>query len=247
VPVIPSQRSKAHVGDAIVLDLGDLKRQGDEMLDRARREAERIVEEARRERERLIEGAAEKGRAEGFERGRVEGLEQGRAEGKAEAMAQHSPELNELIDRWTEALAQFENDRSILLSRAMDNVVLFAVEFAKRITKRAVGESGESAKRQLKAALGTVLNPTRIVIRVHPDDRQVIDDALPELMSCLDGLEHAELLTDPELTPGSCVLRSGAQEVDADIQRQIDRLVETVLPAGAMDDGGSRRAIDDAA
>ena len=247
MPMIRKEYAQKYSRDAIVLDLGDLQRQGEAIIEQARRKADEIVASAERKRNLLIEGAAQFGRSEGFEQGMTEGLNAGRTEGQAEALAERAPELAVLTDRWTEAIDQFEADRVQLLNQAMDSVLRFAVEFAQRVTKRAIELDDKAACAQLDAALGMLLRPTRVVIAVHPDDREVIDEALPDLLAKFDEIEHAELLTDEELTPGSCVVRSGAEEVDADIQRQIDRLVDAVMPGSATAAEGAGNALDNAA
>jgi len=238
--MISKENAPAYTRGAIVLDLGDLQRQGDVIIAQAKRKADEIIESAKRQRERLLEGAAQYGRTEGYAEGMAEGLEEGRAQGRSEALAQRAPELAVLTDRWTEALDRFESDRLLLLNQAMDSVLEFTVQFARRVTKRAVELDDQAACAQLEAALAMLLHPSRVVIAVRGDDRGVIDAALPALLEKFDEIEHAELVTDDGLTPGSCVVRSGSEQVEADIQRQIDRLVELVLPGrseGAREPG----------
>jgi len=57
--------------EAIVLDLGDLRRQAADLRAAAEATAERIVDEARRQAKALTDGAAERGHAEGLERGKA--------------------------------------------------------------------------------------------------------------------------------------------------------------------------------
>lgn len=247
MPMIRKEQATAYSRDAIVLDLGDLQKQGDLIIEAAKRKADEIVESAKRQRDRLLEGAAEHGKAQGFEQGKALGLEEGRAEGKAEALAESAPELTALSDRWTEAIDRFETERLLLLNQAMDSVLEFATEFAQRVTKRSITLDPEAACAQLEAALKMLLHPSRIVIVVHPDDRELVDEAMPMILLKFDEIEHAELLTDELLTPGSCVIRSGAEEVDADIQKQIDRLVDAVLPAKPAVEGGTDKPLEDAA
>lgn len=245
--MIRKEHAQAISRGAIVLDLGDLQRQGDAIIEQAKRKADEIIKSAKRQRERLLEGAANYGRTEGFAQGKIDGMNEGRAEGKAEAIAQWAPTLAELTDRWTEALSNFESERILLQNQAIDSVLDFATVFAQRVTKRAIELDPEAACAQLDAAMGMLLHPTRVVIVVHPDDHEVIDAALPALLEKFDEIQHAELLTDEALTHGSCVIRSGAEEIDADVQRQIDRLVDAVLPGRQRSTDQSDKPLEDAA
>jgi len=245
--LISKEHATAASQGAIVLDLGDLQKQGEAMIARAQREADEIVASAKAERERILAGANETGHAEGFERGQAEGHAAGLAQGQAEALAERAPELAELTDRWVEALGQFESDRLLLLNQAADSVLEFATMFAQRVTKRAIELDGAAATAQLEASLALLLRPSRVVILVHPDDRALIDEALPAMLHKFDEIEHAELLADESLTPGSCLVRSGSEEVDADINRQIKRLVDAVLPGAEPVAEDSGEAFEDAA
>ncbi len=56
---------------AVVLDLGDLKNQGESLLNQASAESERIISEAHMESQRLIDEAAGNGHEEGLQCGIV--------------------------------------------------------------------------------------------------------------------------------------------------------------------------------
>ncbi len=233
--LIRSAIAKDQTRSAIVLDLGDIQRQGEALRDEAQREAERIVEEARRERERLISDARdvglEQGRTEGLERGRAEGIEQGRAE----AMEAGRGEIEGLIQSWGDALDAFEFARDSLLVGARADVLRLALAIAERVVKRVVEAAPDVVEEQLEEALKIVLNPTRLVIRVHPEDRAVAGDVAPRLMERLHGAAHCDLVDDDGLPRGSCVVRTERGEVDARIDTQLERLIGALAPAAVKD------------
>ena len=71
--VIKSQNAQTLLKDAVVLDLGDLRRQAAERQEEAQAQARRIVAQAQDEAHRLTAGA----HAKGFEQGMREGLAKG--------------------------------------------------------------------------------------------------------------------------------------------------------------------------
>ena len=93
--------------DAIVLDLGDLQRQAGEIVTSAKAQAAMIAVQARAERERIVAGAAETGRAQGFEAGKQEGYKAGVAEGRAAAIAEMKERLGKLEAAWGTAPNRF--------------------------------------------------------------------------------------------------------------------------------------------
>lgn len=216
---------------AIALDLGDLRRQGEAIIARAQEQASVIVAQARAQREDLLRGAEAQGRAQGLEVGRREGLEQGRAQGRTEALAQQREALTSLHAAWSGALDQFERTRGMLLEDAREDVVRLAVSLAERIVKRAIALDPSLVISQVEATLAILAQPTRATILVHPDDEPLVREAMPQIASRLANARDAALATDAGLSRGSCVVRTqGGGVLDAEVVRQLERICEALLP-----------------
>jgi flagellar biosynthesis/type III secretory pathway protein FliH len=254
--------AKTLARDAMVLDLGDLTRQAEQIRARARAESELILAQARAERERIVAGAAEEGRVEGMARGLEEGRLEGHAAGRDAAMAEYSQALGALNESWSLALAEFERKREEMLAGARQDVLHLALRIGEMVTKRAIEARPEVVVDQLAAVLDVVLRPTGLVVAAHPDDLPLLQAALPALGARIQGSSHIRLVGDPSLERGSCVAgvhRTGTGEeeaqgggegdgassvvpwsggrgsqIDASIATQLQRIVEALLPGAAM-------------
>jgi flagellar biosynthesis/type III secretory pathway protein FliH len=225
--------------DAVVLDLGDLRAQAAAIRRRAEEEAQRIAREAKEERERIVAGARE----EGFERGRAEGLEQGlregREAGRREALEQNTERIEALTNAWEAALGDFERSRDALRRDAREDVLRLALRLSEKVAKRAIEVDERAASRQVEAALEMALASERMTIRIHPEDRVAIEADLPAIAARVGGGSEATLVEDASLPRGSCVVRTERGEVDGNIDHQIARLVDALLPLGRSDDAGA--------
>ncbi|GJQ28177.1 MAG: hypothetical protein HBSAPP03_00610 [Phycisphaerae bacterium] len=219
---------------AIVLDLGDLTRQGEQMLAKARRDAAMIVEQASQERARLLAGAREEGFARGLAEGREEGRREGLEAGKAAALAAHAASLRVLEQSWGTALEAFVADRERLLLDAKADVVRLALAIATRVTRRTYAHDPTVIGALLEGALSLIAKPTRLVVRVCPADEPLAREAIPGLRTALSRVEHIDVIADPSLARGSCVVgtREGG-EVDASIGVQLDRIARALVPEDA--------------
>jgi flagellar assembly protein FliH len=223
--------------DAVVLDLGDLKRQADSIRARARAEAELILAQARAEREKILAGAAEQGKAAGYAAGLEEGCAAGSAQGRAAAVAEIKPVLAALEQAWSASLQEFVGARQTLLAEARHDVLRLAVRMGELVTKRVLELNPAAVADQLAAVLALILRPTRLIVAVHPDDVPILRESLPDLASRFEAAAHVELQNDPSLDRGSCIVRCapdgrfGAGEIDASIQTQLERIIETLLPS----------------
>lgn len=228
---------------AVALDLGDLRRQGEMVVAAAQRQASDVLARAAEERKRLIADASRLGRTEGLTEGLAEGHRLGAEQGRTAALAENAELLRRIEAGWSAALADFEARRTAMVADARRDLVRLAVLLAERITKRAIATDPSIVTTQLESVLTMVLRPTRLLVRVHPDDKALVAQALPGLMSRFTTAQHIELIAEPTLDRGSCVVRladsqggSGmgiGGELDASIGTQLQRIAEALLPDAA--------------
>lgn len=248
--------------EAVVLDLGDLRRQGDALIAQARARAETIVRDAEHERDRIVAGAAERGHAEGLARGEEEGRRRGEEAGRLAALEAQSAQIRSLIERWTRAVEQFERDRAGLLEGAQRDVVRLGMLIGERVTKRVIQTDPSVASEQVASALGLVLRPTGVVVAVNPEDRGLVERTLPGLTERLGGSAHVRLVADAAISRGSCVVRcagagpggeggggsvggggNAGGEIDATVETQLRRIAELIVPDESRGgSGGSARS-----
>ncbi len=228
--VIKSADSHLLARSAIVLDLGDIRRQAEDMERHARDKVKSTISEAQRERERILNGAAEEGAAKGYSEGLARGTEEGRAQGREEALAESRPRLDALAGAWESALAKFETERERMLQLARSETMAFAAGVAERVTRRMIEQNPEVVKDVLGAALALTIRPTRLIIEAHPDDLAMVEEAAPGLVARLAASAHSETLARGDLTRGSIVVRTMEGMIDASIETQIERILDATLP-----------------
>lgn len=234
--------------DAIVLDLGDVQRQAQLIMDQARRRAEEIVAEAKAERARLVAGGAEEGRAAGMAKGLEEGRRSGAEQGRGAALQERKAGLETLEKRWTEALAGLEAERDRMLTEARADVLRLALQLASKVVKRRIEIDPGVVVDQIDAVLQLVARPTELLVSVHPEDRLVAEAALPGLMARFQSVRHIELRPDATLARGSCVATTraraeggaaggsaGGGEIEASVDAQLERMTRLLLPDAAPD------------
>ena len=102
--VIKSQNAQTLLKDAVVLDLGDLRRQAAALQQASQAQARRIITQAQEEAARLTSNAHakgfEQGLREGLDKGTQQGLAEGRKQGHAQALEQTSAQLQQIQQAW---------------------------------------------------------------------------------------------------------------------------------------------------
>ena len=246
MPLIKNNRAEHLSDSAIVLNLGDLSQEAKRIIAEARAEADRIVAEATEKADAMIAGASDRGFNIGKETGLTEGREQGREEAHREAMEEFSEQFQSVTDSWTEALSGWESDRNAMLLAAREDVLTFAVTMAKKVVVRLTRLDGRIIQDQLAETLSLLSRQSSLRIVINPEDRPIVEEIMPALLEHLAHCEHAEIENDASVTRGGCIVRTCDGLIDATIEKQIDRIIETFLPAerkhaDAEDDVGADR------
>ncbi|GDX99138.1 flagellar assembly protein FliH [Phycisphaerae bacterium] len=217
--------------EAIALDLGDLKRQGDALVGHARERAAAIVAEANAERERIMRGIEQDAHREGMARGTKDGLEAGRKQGHEAALRERKQQLEAIEKGWLQALTQFEQLRATMLQQSREDVLELAVMLAQRVVRRQFEVDPTLVNEQLEACLRAVVKPTSLLITIAQADEAVVRAALPAILSRVGSSHSVTLNVDVSAEPGTCIARSaGGGMIDASVETQLTRIVESLVP-----------------
>lgn len=231
MPLIKNQQATKLMTDAVVLNLGDLERQAEQLMADARAKAENILREAREEAQRRIDEAAEIGRKQGYEQGVEEGRRDGREAGRDEVSKTFQPQIEAMLSTWTDAVSHWEDRRKDMLLAAREDALALAAALARKIVHRTIELNPDLIIDQMQEALSMLLETSAATVCIHPEDRPLIQSVLPALIERIGTCEHVTLRDDPEITRGGCVVVSQGGRVDATIERQLDRITEALLPA----------------
>lgn len=228
--LIRSKQAAAMVREAVVLDLGDLARQGEAIKQRAIAQADQILKKAQDEARQIAQKSSKRGHEEGFKQGLTDGRNKGLDTGRSEAFEHHSAALQELQAQWLEALNTFTKSRLGLLTETRLDLLRLALAIAERVVFRTVEIDPTVIEDQMAEALSLLARRSAVTIRINPADMEHAQAVLPELVARMHQCEHAMLVADKSLTPGGCTLQAGTTAIDASIETQLDRIVSALLP-----------------
>ncbi|MEO0475720.1 MAG: FliH/SctL family protein [Planctomycetota bacterium] len=230
MPVLKQTNTTPAMKEAIVLDLGDIGAQAARIRAAAETQAAKIISDAKQKAEQLADGLYSEAETLGREAGFEKGLAEGREQGRAEALAETAEQLKQLMAAWSQVATDWEQQRTDMEREARQAVLAFALSAAEKIVHRVIEVDESVVVDQTAQALSLVLSAHDASVRIHPVDRPILEDAMPQLVQELDRLKHIELIDDEEITPGGCVVAFGQGQVDATIERQLQRLINLILP-----------------
>ncbi len=214
----------------------DIELQARAILVRAQSRAEELLAEAQQEGEKLKEAAYAQGHAAGREDGFARGREEGRRSGHDQALGEHREKLSALAASLVAGVKDLDNSRQRLEVEGLKEVIELAIAIARRVTKRQGLLDPDVLRANLAEAMKMAVHAADVRIALHPSQKQTLLDELPKLALTWPSLGHAELIEDASLSPGSCRIFTAHGQVDADLDGQLDRVVDQLLPE---DSGGA--------
>src|ERR1051326_6684445 len=202
-------------------------------------EARGILTSARAEAAELKQAGAARGAEEGRREGFARGLEEGRAAGREEAMEEHRAQLAALAAALAAAATELDASRRDLESGIVREVAELAVAIARRVTRRAGLLDADVLAANLNEVIKQVVGASDVRIAVHPDQREILEDILPRLRLRWPPLMHVAIVDDASVTPGGCRVHTAEGMIDADLEGQIERIVDEMMPETEISNGGS--------
>jgi flagellar biosynthesis/type III secretory pathway protein FliH len=226
MPLIKNTPGEAGQRSAVVLDLADLSRSAERLVDEARRRADAVIRAAQEEARRVVEAA----RAEARVQGREEGRREGAAAARTEVVQELSPRIESMVAAWSAALEQYRVAEETMRDAAARDVVEFALEVARKVVLRTIAQDPGLVRDQVVEALRGLARRRAVEVRIHPADRAFVEEIVPRLASAVEGCEHVQLVEDEAVQRGGCLVRGGAGQVDARVATQLDAIARAILP-----------------
>lgn len=210
--------------------MSDIEARAAAHIARARAEADRILAEARTQAEKIKADARVEGIAEGKTKGLADGRTQGIAEAKKETLANEQAKLTQFLTTLASMTASLDAERAQLIADSRKNILTLALAISQKICHRQGQIDPGVVHENVNASIALLQSKTRIFISVHPTQKTLIDELIPQLNLKWPNITSIEVDGDESIAPGGCRVRSGSGEIDADINVQLDRIAHELFP-----------------
>jgi flagellar biosynthesis/type III secretory pathway protein FliH len=163
---------------------------------------------------------------------REQAREQGLREGREEAVAALAPAL-EALAQAAEAVQADQHARADRLERHAVDLALFLAE---KVIGGALAVQPDQVVEAVRGALRGIVDRERITVLVHPEDLDLVRDAMDGLRVTLGGIEHCEVQAERRVSRGGAVVRTTDGDVDARVETKLQRareVVEAALSTGS--------------
>jgi flagellar assembly protein FliH len=210
--------------------MADIEKQAKLILLGAKVRAEQLLTAAQHEADNLKRQAHAHALVDGKREGIAKGLEEGKKLGREEALNEQRQALAQALTALTQAAEELNASRLHLESEARTAVIQLAIAIAERVTKRMGVLDPIVAQANVDEALRLVVTGTDIRIAIHPSQKDTLADILPRLQAEWPQFKHIDLIADGTLTPGGCRIFTQSGQIDADLNLQLQKIAEDLLP-----------------
>jgi|CZCB01.1.fsa_nt_gi flagellar assembly protein FliH len=165
-------------------------------------------------------------REAGYREGYSKGYEEGYAKGELEAKTHYQREWDTRLEQLATVLDEILRFRSILVDRYKSDIVQLVIEMAQMVTCAQIDKDDTTVLRVIEACLRKASSPTTLTIRVNLSDLPVVVDAKRDLEAKYPTLESIEVVDDPSVERGGCLIETDSGFLDGRIGQQFQRVAE---------------------
>jgi flagellar assembly protein FliH len=210
--------------------LADIEALASKLIHEAQVEQQQIIADAKKQARAILESAAKAGKQQGFVIGIEQGRKQGVVEGRTAAIRETQDKIRELSELLFLTTQQVEGYLQMLQAQAPRDVMKLSVEIARRVSRISGRHDPATLRANVEQAVRLLLSKSKARVLVNPVQHQLMTDIARELRTEVPQFENVQIVSDEQIAPGGCRIICGEGEIDADLDRQIDRIAAEVLP-----------------
>jgi flagellar assembly protein FliH len=158
---------------------------------------------------------------------RAAAREEGLQEGRDEALAALTPGVEALA----QAVEAVRADQYARAERLEAHAVDLALFLAEKVIGGALAVQPDRVVEAVRGALRGIVERERITILVHPEDLELVREAMDDMRTTLGGIEHCEVQAERRVSRGGAVVRTADGDVDARVETKLQRAREVVEAA----------------
>ncbi|OJH15485.1 flagellar assembly protein FliH [Borreliella bissettiae] len=173
-------------------------------------EIERLAREYEEKLKTDLEMATAKGREEGYRKGYESGFE----------------DFDKVMRKLHSIMASLIAERKGILESSSAQIVSLVMQIAIKVIKRITDSQKDIVLENVNEVLKRVKDKTQITIRVNLDDLDIVRHKKNDFISRFDVIENLEIIEDPNIGKGGCIIETNFGEIDARISSQLDKIEE---------------------
>jgi len=207
-----SQQSVGRPVQPVAFNFEDMNDRANEYLETVRREAAKIVQQAHQQAEQVRRQAEAAGRV---------AAEQAAQRAFDERLSARVGTLFAALDQ---LVAEIDDAKADWLRRWEQAAVAVATAIAQRIIRREIQRQPEISLELVREALRLAAGAADVSLHLSPSDYELLGGQSDALAQSLGKLAPAQIVADPTVSDGGCVVQTSLGRIDQQIESQLARI-----------------------
>jgi len=175
-----------------------------------------------------VEEITQESRQAGYEKGYEKGYEEGYGKGYGEGLKKAEEEAVSLRAEAKDILGQAKNIYREQLASLHGNITALAVEIAEKILGAQLKLDQDMVLHIAAEAMQMMSNHEHYTIYANPEEAEIFKSKRHELESAVAGLPSIQIIADPGVAPGGCLVDTGQGMVEASLEARWAAMLEIV-------------------
>jgi len=154
-----------------------------------------------------------------------EAYEKGFAQGEKDGLELGQKRIDTVVQQVRNVLQEMENQRESLYRVYEGEMLQLALGISKKILHHECQVNEDVITATLREVAKHIVDQRKIVLRLNPADAQFIQSHPDKAVPVKKGRQGVELLKDPSITRGGCVVETAFGGIDATMETQFDQIV----------------------
>lgn len=207
-----STRADPRGVQSVAFNFDDMSQQAHGYLDVVRSQAAQIIFRANEEAKDVRRQAEIQGKQAALQAAEVA------------VKARLEQQLQTLIPALTKAIDEIKLAKQTWLASWEQSAVRVAAAIAERIVRRELSQSPEITLSLVREALELAAGAGRITLRLNPQDHALLSVKVQQLSGPIGALAPTDIVADPQVTPGGCIVNTEFGEIDQRLESQLARI-----------------------
>lgn len=202
----------------------ELAKNAEAYVDQAKEQAQAIITEAEAAAERLIVEAQQEAqhlKHEAIEQGQMLGYEEGKQQGYSET--------ERLLHDAAHIVEHAKKERQEIIEQCEKDILELALAVAARVIHTEITINHDIVLAVVKDAIRKAKDQERVVIRVNPDDFEIVAEEKVNLRALVGREIGMDVRGDIGVDPGGCVIETDYGTIDARIDTQMETVKKALL------------------
>lgn len=139
-------------------------------------------------------------------------------------------QIKELLQAIDSQVQEHIKNEKNSMEKILERIPPLAFSIAEKIVHKKIKTDNSIIAETLRQILSETSEKSGLKITLNPNDVQLVRSLGPELGIEEEMLDkHWEIVASEEITPGGCLVRTSAEEIDARIETQLSAIKESIL------------------